>query len=408
MHGGPGDDYMEGNHGSDWMFGDGGEDDMLGGSSAGDGVIGGPVSPAGLRDGNDVMNGNGEDDVMLADNGQIIRPTAANGVAMRLTGGGFDLAMRNTRMAQTPEAAGSYGNDWMSGGDGVDDMYGQLGNDYMEGNEGEDAMVGDLGNITNNLIGLNDGLPDPGREQRIAPNAPFFDPGELIYQKGSLYRQVELYSYLSGAGGAGNDTMYGGGGNDALHGGAGNDILNGNAGDDHLFGGDDSDAVWGGPGHDTMFGGYGIDYLDVLPRPARADKKDSFPADPPTWFEAAKIDNYQGLDIMYGGWDRDWMQADVSAPGRANGDRMIDWVGAFNAFYRCDAAYGDWVITRQHSPSLVAFLQALAQGYGAVNTNKSGTSGFRETAIVFPKEAKFNANPPNPDNPAHFTCGPSQ
>ncbi len=408
MHGGPGDDYMEGNQGSDWMFGDGGEDDMLGGSSAGNGIIGGPVAPAGLRDGNDVMNGNGEDDVMLGDNGQIIRPVAANGLNKRLTGGAFDLAIRDTRMAQTPEPAGAYGNDWISAGDGVDDSYGQLGDDYMEGNDGEDAMLGDLGKITNNLIGLNDGLPDPGVEQRIAPNAPFFDPGELIYPKGSLYRQVELYAYLSGAGGAGNDTIYGGGGNDAIHGGAGNDILNGNAGDDRLFGGDDSDAIWGGPGHDIMFGGYGIDYLDVLPRPARADKKDSFPADPPTWFEAARLDNYQGLDIMYGGWDRDWMQADVSAPGRTNGDRMIDWVGAFNAYYRCDAAYGDWVITRQHSPSLVAFLQALAQGYGALNTATSGTSGFRETAIVFPTEVKDNANPPNPDNPAHFTCGPSR
>jgi hypothetical protein len=242
----------------------------------------------------------------------------------------------------------------------------------------------------------------------IAPNAPFFDPGELIYKSGSLYRQVELYTFVSGSGGAGNDTMYGGNDNDSMHAGPGNDIMNGNAGDDHLFGGDDSDAIWGGPGHDTMFGGYGIDYLDVLPRPARADKKDSFPEDPATWFEAARIDNYQGLDIMYGGWDRDWMQADVSAPGRTNGDRMIDWAGAFNAYYRCDAAYGDWVITRQHSPSLVAFLQTLAQGYGALETAKSSTSGFRETAIIFPKEVKYNANPPNPDNPAHFTCGPSR
>jgi len=87
---------------------------------------------------------------------------------------------------------------------------------------------------------------------------------------------------------------------------------------------------------------------------------------------------------------------------------MIDWAGGFNAFYRCDAAYGDWVITRQHSPSLVAFLQTLAQAYGAVNTATPGTSGFRETGIVFSKEIKDNANPPNPDNPAHFVCGPAK
>jgi Ca2+-binding RTX toxin-like protein len=408
MHGGPDDDYMEGNHGSDWMFGDDGEDDLIGGSSAGDGVIGGPVMPTSLKDGNDVINGNADDDVLVGDNAQILRPNDAQGLNKRLVGGLFNLAIRDVRMATTPEAAGAFGNDWMSGGAGVDDMYGQLGNDYMEGNDGEDAMVGDLGKITNNLIGINDGIPDPDAQQLIAPNAPFFDPGELIYQNGSLYRLVELYSFLSNGGGAGNDTIYGGADSDAIHGGAGDDIMNGNGGDDRLFGGDDSDAMWGGPGHDIMFGGYGIDYLDVLPRLARADKKDSFLADPSTWFEAAKVDNYQGLDIMYGGWDRDWMQADVSAPGRVNGDRMIDWAGAFNAFYRCDAAYGDWVITRQHSPSVVTFLQELAQGFGAFDTSTPGTSGFRETAIVFPQEIKFNSNPPNPDNPAHFTCGPAK
>jgi hypothetical protein len=198
--------------------------------------------------------------------------------------------------------------------------------------------------------------------------------------------------------------MYGGPGDDALHGGPGDDIMNGNAGDDHLFGGADSDAGWGGPGHDDLFGGYGIDYLDVLPRPARADRKDSFPADPPTWFEAARFDNFTGLDIMYGGWDRDWMQADVSAPGPPPGDRMVDSVGAFNAYYRCDAAYGDWGITRQLSPSLIDFLQRLAQGRGATDTASTGTSGFRETAIVFPQDAKANSNAPNADNPAHFVC----
>ncbi len=408
MHGGDGYDYMEGNHGSDWMFGDDGEDDIIGGSSAGDGFVGGSTLPTGLKDGHDVINGGGEDDVLIGDNAQILRPTDANGVHKRLVGGAFDLPIRSVNMAPSPEITGAFGNDWMSAGDGVDDIYGQLGNDYMQGDGGEDAMVGDLGKITNNLMGINDGIPDHGVQQYIAPIAPFFDPGELIYQYGSLYRQVELYYFVTNAGGAGDDVMYGGEGSDAMHGGAGKDIMNGNGGDDRLFGGDDSDAVWGGPDHDIMFGGYGNDYLDVLPRLERTIKKVFYPADPPTWFEAAMVDNYQGFDTMYGGWDRDWMQADVSAPGRVNGDRMIDWAGGFNAYFRCDGAYGAWVITRQHSPSLVEFLQKLAQGFGAFNTTVVGSSGFRETAIVFPHEIKFNANPPNPDNPAHFTCGPAR
>ena len=221
--------------------------------------------------------------------------------------------------------------------------------------------------------------------------------------------------------------MSGGDGHDSMHGGPGADVMTGNTGDDYMFGDDStlvtfpldtyspvgSDAIWGGPGHDTMFGGHGVDYLDVLPRPAFADKKGNFPQDPASWFAAASTDAvqpdghagaYSGSDIMYGGWDRDWMQLDISGPGPVPGDRALDWNGGFNAYYRCDASYGDWGITRQHSPSMQAFLQNLARGMGAVQTSTVGTSGYDETAMVFPGD-QGNANPVNPDNPAHFTCG---
>ncbi len=48
----------------------------------------------------------------------------------------------------------------------------------------------------------------------------------------------------------------------------------------------------------------------------------------------------------------------------------------------------------------------MAQGDGASDTANSASSGFRETAIVFSNEAKFNTKPIHPDTPAHFTCGP--
>jgi hypothetical protein len=79
-------------------------------------------------------------------------------------------------------------------------------------------------------------------------------------------------------------------------------------------------------------------------------------------------------------------------------------MGGFNAYYRCDSTYGDWGITRQFSPSMQAFLQELAFGMGAIQTTTAGTSGFDETAMVFAGDPG-NANPVNPDNPAHFTCG---
>ena len=177
MSGGEGVDYMAGIAGADTMSGDGGEDDMIGGSSAGNGLItdvlpavqrGVYSSPRDLRDGNDTMTGNLEDDVIVGDNASVARPERVSGSGLwwRLTNANFDLARRIVTMEKTPEAAGAFGNDTMSGGEAVDDLYGQLGNDNMSGNEGEDAMVGDLGQITNNLIDAGgDGLPDPGAQQ---------------------------------------------------------------------------------------------------------------------------------------------------------------------------------------------------------------------------------------------------
>ncbi|MEN3272149.1 MAG: hypothetical protein V7636_910, partial [Actinomycetota bacterium] len=405
MSGGEGVDYMAGNTGADTMTGDDGEDDMIGGSSSGNGLVtdvlpvaqrGAYSTPRDLRDSGDTMSGNVEDDAMVGDNASIARPerVAGSGLWWRLTNANFDLARRIVTMEQTPEAAGAFGSDTMSGGDGHDDMYGQLGNDTMSGNEGEDAMVGDLGLITNNLIAADDGLADPGNPQVIAPSAPFFDPGETIFATGSLNRKVDLYSFdsLLPNVGAGNDTMFGGDGHDSMHGGPGADVMDGNSGDDYLFAGDSNlvtfpiatyspvgaDAIWGGPGHDTMYGGHGVDYIDVLPRPSFVDKKGTFPRDPQAWFDAVLTDAvqpnghagaYSGSDIMYGGWDQDWMQLDISGPGPPPGDRAVDWNGGFNAYYRCDPSYGDWGVTRQHSPSMQAFLQQLAFGMGAVGTS---------------------------------------
>jgi hypothetical protein len=35
------------------------------------------------------------------------------------------------------------------------------------------------------------------------------------------------------------------------------------------------------------------------------------------------------------------------------GDRLIDWVGVYNAYYLCPATYGEYMSTRQMSPSLL-------------------------------------------------------
>ena len=188
------------------------------------------------------------------------------------------------------ESAGAFGNDYVQGGTGKDDVYGLLGNDWLEGNEDEDAIVGDMGKIVNNQLGG----PTPDTiagsaplDQFITPNQPFL--GSTINYSGSLKREVTLYAFdesQPATAGIGHDVALGGDANDAIHTGPGEDLANGNAGDDRIWLGDNFtattagknknapsllahdrvDAAWGGSGHDHLWGGYGADYLDVRPR----------------------------------------------------------------------------------------------------------------------------------------------
>ncbi len=404
MHGGNGPDYMEGNHGSDFMLGDDGEDDMIGGSSAGDGVIGGPVLPFELADGHDVMLGGDEDDVMLADNAQIHRPLDGDGLWELHDGFGFNLAVRETIMSTVPENAGAFGDDYMRGDNDHDDMYGQQGHDYMEGNNGQDAMVGDLGRILNTV-------EDGSREEIIAPPGPFFS--EAIYVAGTFTRQVELFSFLQEDGAAGNDVMLGGDDRDSIHAGPGHDLVNGDGDstdgtdpvpgttdEDRIYGGDGDDVMWGGRDEDHIWGGYGEDHIDIRPRVAT----EVTVPDTPEWFIYGEPDNFQGHDIIYGGWGRDAMQANVAIPGPPNADRLIDWVGGYDVFYVCPGAYGEGTITRTGNPHFRRFLQELAEAEGAFDTRKRSSSGFREVAYVFPNERGDNSHPPHPDHPGHFVC----
>jgi hypothetical protein len=223
----------------------------------------------------------------------------------------------------------------------------------------------------------------------LEPNEPFID--DHVFVEDTLMREVTLTQIPSG----GDDLMTGGPAGDWMHGGAGADLMNGNDGNDRLFGDRGDDAIWGGLHHDHLWGGHGADYLDVRPRDD----------DPQSWQAFAETDHYQDIDYIYGGWDQDAMQANVADEGPVPGDRLIDWVGAYNIYYLCPGLYGEFVVTRALSPGLIRFLQRLAEGDGAVETVSRNTSGFDEVAMVFPSDAGDNSHPVHPDNPGHFTCG---
>ncbi|MDT7547724.1 MAG: hypothetical protein QOE84_118 [Actinomycetota bacterium] len=347
---------------------------------------------------------------------------------------------------------GQDGADLQYGGSDNDDLYGELGDDKQYGEAGEDVLVGDRAGITDTKIS------GTGSQVSVSTNGPaFFNYTGL--RPGQLDRRVDLIKDSAANGGGvlvhagftegGADQQRGGTGHDSMHGEAGADLMNGDSGGDWLFGDDGGDVMWGGKGSDNpatpnarqedsgpnaaagitsdnlidyLFGGYGgdetavgneftsgSDILDWRPRPN---------VDPVLWFtmtntgnglgqDADLTDNqhHQGVDWVYGGFDRDVLQGDVGKNGPDIGDRLMDWDGNYNLFSRCNSSYGDDGDVRQHSPNAQNFLQTLAYGSGAGNArpdlNTPTTSGGRELAFVYPGD-KGNNGKPYPTSPGHF------
>ena len=443
MSGGEGVDYMAGIAGADTMSGDGGEDDMIGGSSAGNGLItdvlpavqrGTYSSPRDMRDGNDTMTGNLEDDTMVGDNASVARPERVSGSGLwwRLTNANFDLARRIVTMEKTPEAAGAFGDDTMSGGEAVDDLYGQLGNDTMSGNEGEDAMVGDLGQITNNLIDSGgDGLPDPGTQQFDHTERAVLRSGRDDLPDGLALPRGRALRLRLAAGrrrAPATTRCTGGDGADWIHGGPGSrrderqrrttttsSATTRRCSRSRFT----RTARWAatpcGAARATTrcSAGYGVDFLDVLPRPRVTDKKVSFPADPARWSPAAGGDAVQpdGHAGAYSGWrhhvrrlgprldaDRRLRPGRRRATGQSTERRASTPTTAATRATATGASRASTARRCRRS------CRSSRSGMGAVQTSTAGTSGYDETAMVFPGD-QGNPNPVNPDNPAHFTCG---
>jgi hypothetical protein len=221
-----------------------------------------------------------------------------------------------------------------------------------------------------------------------------------------------------------------------MHGQAANDLMNGDSGGDYLFGDDGVDVMFGGKGRecadpadlacnsdhgvndgyvDYLFGGNGLktdpvtggaDILDFRPRPG---------IDPAAWFEltsttasdsVAAHQHHQGIDWIYGGWDRDVMQADIADNGPNQGDRLLDWTGVYNLYTHCPAAYGGFNDVRQFSPDMQAFLEKLAYSLGAgkslADVQTKGTSGYNDLALVYNADVKTNSGSSYPTTPGHF------
>ena len=67
-----------------------------------------------------------------------------------------NMVRRDVTTKSMKEDPGAFGNDFVQGNVGKDDVYDFLGNDWLERNDGEDAIVGDMGKIVNNNLGTDD------------------------------------------------------------------------------------------------------------------------------------------------------------------------------------------------------------------------------------------------------------
>jgi hypothetical protein len=127
---------------------------------------------------------------------------------------------------------------------------------------------------------------------------------------------------------------------------------------------------------------------------------------PETWgaWAEADVESYHGIDIVYGGYDQDAMQANVADNGPVDGDRMLDWVGVYNITYLCPATYGAYVTIRDQSPGLIDYILEQAATDGALTPTVKTSSGGNEVAMVYKPDVKNNANPVYPGSPGHFFC----
>ncbi|MEU6430410.1 hypothetical protein ABZ860_31340 [Microbispora sp. NPDC046973] len=261
-----------------------------------DDLIGGSATP-GAPDKGDAIEGGGAADVLLGDNGSLVRTLTGNTerVYTERYGSGqppVDATRSRTHDPALPgdstrfctqaqpacEPEGSFGADrlygdagddglWgqdgddrLYGGAGDDDMFGELGDDEMDGGDGEDAMLGDRGGVVNERI-------DAGDAQRLGFTVSLNAPPKETYRgfpAGSYDRRTDLLHDADGDtwvaaalphdgfAKGGDDRMRGGPGRDSMHGGAGDDLINGDSGGDEVFGDDGADVVWGGKGCDPV------------------------------------------------------------------------------------------------------------------------------------------------------------
>jgi Ca2+-binding RTX toxin-like protein len=170
---------------------------------------------------------------------------------------------------------GNAGNDTISGGDWRDSIFGNDGDDSISGGNGDDIIDAGEGNDTvwGNSSPLSSlilgGIGRLGTTRLAAAATPrsifggLGNLGSIILNPGPIFTQpVSDVDVIFGRGG--NDQLHGNGDGDSISGDDGNDKLWGDAGNDVLRGNRGNDSLYGGAGDDNLGGDDGDDILVAI------------------------------------------------------------------------------------------------------------------------------------------------
>jgi Ca2+-binding RTX toxin-like protein len=171
LRGDDGDDAVEGGPGTDRVEGNSGDDDLVGGSTTpfGSAIPGsGDTTSTGQPDDADEIWGGDDDDVALGDNGAILRGTGVRSAVTNRNGSVAGLVTLREIIRYDLDTLDETrsGRDEVSGGDGVDILYGQDEGDYLTGGPGEDHVQG---NGESDLVRGDASLTVLGSSDIVAP-----------------------------------------------------------------------------------------------------------------------------------------------------------------------------------------------------------------------------------------------
>jgi Ca2+-binding RTX toxin-like protein len=198
--------------------------------------------------------------------------------------------------------SGGSGADWLYGGTGNDSISGGAGDDFIDAGSGDDTVSGGSGNDT--LIGgIGTDIIDYSAESAgVSVNLGTGAVG------GNATGDV-ISGFEGVIGSSWNDTLTGSTGSDRIWGGLGNDSILGDAGNDTVDAGAGADTIYGGSGDDNIHG-----YK---------------------WM--ATPDGVDGNDLIYGDAGNDSLagdEGDDTIYGGADNDILWGWYGN-------DQLYGD-------------------------------------------------------------------